>query len=138
MNPTDPCPCGSGHEFGACCGPYLDGSIEPPTALALMRSRYTANTLGREDYLQATWHPETRPAQPGVAPAVRWSGLRVLETRAGNPEDTTGMVEFIALYRVGSRPYRLHEISQFSRAGGRWYYRSGTAGAANKPPRQGG
>ena len=26
-----------------------------------MRSRYTAYTLGNEDYLLSTWHPSTRP-----------------------------------------------------------------------------
>src|SRR3546814_11894375 len=37
------CPCHSGLGFEACCGPYLD-SRPVPTALALMRSLYTAYT----------------------------------------------------------------------------------------------
>ena len=43
----DGCPCGSGAPFGSCCFPFLEG--EPaPTALALMRSRYTAFVLGAD------------------------------------------------------------------------------------------
>lgn len=33
---------------------------------ALMRSRYTAYTLGREDYLLATWHRGSRPVSLGL------------------------------------------------------------------------
>nr|WP_316226808.1 SEC-C metal-binding domain-containing protein [Bradyrhizobium sp. SZCCHNS3052] len=40
------CPCGSGLPYDRCCGPYLDGDDQPPTAEALMRSRYTAYTRG--------------------------------------------------------------------------------------------
>ena len=60
---SDPCPCGSGRAYPACCGPYLDQSLPAPTAEALMRARYTAYTLKREDYLLATWDPAHRPAQ---------------------------------------------------------------------------
>ncbi len=31
-----------------------------------MRSRYTAYTLGREDYLLATWHRGSRPVSLGL------------------------------------------------------------------------
>ena len=48
-----PCPCGSGSAFDDCCGPYLGGA-PAPTAVALMRSRYTAFALGDEDHLFRT------------------------------------------------------------------------------------
>ncbi|MHB0828541.1 MAG: YchJ family protein [Schaalia turicensis] len=61
LAPTDPCTCGSGIAFRACCSPILDG--EPaPTAEALMRSRYSAFVLGNENHLFRSWHPRTRPA----------------------------------------------------------------------------
>lgn len=56
-----PCPCVSGKEFDSCCGIYLSGLASAPTAEALMRSRYTAYTKNRYDYLLDTWHPSTRP-----------------------------------------------------------------------------
>ena len=73
------CPCASGKAFADCCGRYLDGGAAAPTAEALMRSRYTAYTLQREDYLLATWHASTRPVQLGLAGEgqTKWIGLDV-------------------------------------------------------------
>lgn len=36
--------------------------------------------------------------------------------------------EFDALARIGGRAQRIHEIGQFVREGGRWYYVSGVVG----------
>jgi SEC-C motif-containing protein len=55
-----PCPCGH-TSYARCCGPLHEGGIAS-SAEALMRSRYSAYVLKREDYLLATWHPSTRPA----------------------------------------------------------------------------
>ncbi|HRZ89595.1 MAG TPA: SEC-C metal-binding domain-containing protein, partial [Spirochaetia bacterium] len=43
---TETCPCGSGREYSACCGPVIAGAVPAPTAEALMRSRYTAYVKG--------------------------------------------------------------------------------------------
>ena len=59
------CPCGSNRTYDDCCGPYLEGRSDPPTAEALMRSRYTAYARGAIDYLLATHDP--RPPQEEVA-----------------------------------------------------------------------
>ena len=61
------CPCGSGKDFDQCCGPYLSGRAEPPTAEALMRSRYVAYTRGDIDYIGRT----TAPGKPFDAGAAR-------------------------------------------------------------------
>ena len=42
MESGAPCPCGSGARYDQCCQPYLADRAQPPTAVALMRSRYTA------------------------------------------------------------------------------------------------
>ncbi|MBZ2206319.1 hypothetical protein I4X03_003485 [Massilia sp. R798] len=130
------CPCG-GPSFASCCGPYLSGAAVPQTAEALMRSRYTAYTLGNESYLRATWHPSTRPAEPIVNENERlhWLGLEVksalrLRQRKVNTEQAD-TVEFVARYKIGGRAHRLHEVSRFVReaAGGdvpRWYYLDGS------------
>lgn len=49
----DFCPCGSQLEFSNCCGPYLNLSekILPQTPESLMRSRYSAYTLAKIDYI---------------------------------------------------------------------------------------
>jgi len=91
-----------------------------------MRSRYTAYVLAAEDYLLTTWHRSTRPDRLGLADAsVKWLGLRVLRVEGGGPEDSEGIVEFVARYKPAGRAERLHETSRFVREGGRWFYLGG-------------
>lgn len=116
------CPCGSGRPFATCCEPYLDHTEHPPTAEALMRSRYTAYTLERLDYVRATWHPETCPSVLQPAPGLRWLGLQIRRVVAGGEHDVTGIVEFVARNKLGGRAERLHETSTFERVDGRWVY----------------
>jgi SEC-C motif-containing protein len=123
---SDPaCPCGSGKPFCACCHPLIEGTGTPETAEALMRSRYTAYSLGRSDYLSSTWHPLTRRNNLRLDDQVKWLGLEIVRTQNGGPDDREGRVEFIARYKIGGRAHRLHEISRFLRRDGRWFYVSG-------------
>jgi SEC-C motif domain protein len=122
------CPCLSGETYGGCCGRFhaglLAGGPYPPTAEALMRSRYSAFAVGDVAYLAATWHPRTRPSD--LAPdGVTWRRLDILGTEAGGPFDTDGVVEFVAHYRSPAGSGRLHEVSRFVRESGRWYYVDG-------------
>lgn len=123
--PPLPCPCGSGRPLADCCARFVDGAAVAPTAETLMRSRYTAYTLGREDYLRATWHPDTCPADLDlqVDPPPRWLGLEVKKHMVQDADHAT--VEFVARYRVGGRAHRLHEVSRFVREEGRWRYVDG-------------
>lgn len=120
-----PCPCGSNREFADCCARYLEGSEDAPTAEALMRSRYTAYTLLREDYLLATWHASTRPDTLGLAgeAATKWLGLDV--KRHEQQDEEHALVEFVARFKVQGRAYRLHETSRFLRENGHWLYVDG-------------
>lgn len=90
-----------------------------------MRSRYSAYTLMREDYLLATWHPDTRPASLELTgqPAQQWIGLTV--KRHEQIDADHAIVEFAARYKTGGRAYRLHEISRFVRENGSWFYVDG-------------
>jgi len=121
-----PCPCGSAAGYAGCCGPLHAGAAAA-TAEALMRSRYSAYVLGREDYLLATWHASTRPGALLLAaqrPAPTWLGLEVRAQRG--VDDGHAIVEFVARYRLGGGPARrLHETSRFVREAGRWYYVDG-------------
>ncbi|MEE4298414.1 MAG: YchJ family metal-binding protein [Pseudomonadales bacterium] len=125
-----PCPCGGGR-FGSCCGPILAGAAAL-TAEALMRSRYTAFTLGDARHLRRTWHPDTCPAELAPDPRRRWLGLRIRATAAGAPDDDLGTVEFVARYKVDGRGHRLHELSEFVRQDGRWVYLRGTQQGARR------
>ncbi|WP_206954888.1 YchJ family protein [Trinickia acidisoli] len=135
------CPCGGAApgrpanarppRFDACCGPYLDGRAVAPTALELMRSRYTAYVLGHTDYLRATWDAATCPANLDVeanaldaADAPRWLGLQVRRFEAQDARHA--IVEFVARYKQGGRGHRLHEVSRFVRGEDeRWRYVDG-------------
>lgn len=118
------CPCGSGECFGACCGPVLAG--EPAqTALQLMRSRYTAFVVGDAAHLMATWHPGTAPEAVDLDRALRWTGLEILDTVQGGPDDKRGIVEFRAGWRERGHSGNLHERSRFVRQSDRWWYLDG-------------
>lgn len=121
------CPCGRILDYAACCG-RLHAGLPAPDAETLMRSRYTAYTQGKADYLLETWHPSTRPETVEFdAPAAGrlvWLGLDVVARKANGPDSAT--VEFIARFRIGGgSAQRQHELSRFVREGGRWYYVDG-------------
>lgn len=122
--PAPVCPCGSGLAYDACCGP-LHGGTAAASPEHLMRARYSAYVLGREDYLLATWHPSTRPPTLGLAAdsKIKWLGL---EVRAHQQIDADhGTVTFVARYRNAGRGHRLQEHSRFERQDGHWYYVDG-------------
>ena len=119
---TAACPCGGG-AYLLCCERWHRGAAAPSAEL-LMRSRYSAYVLGLDDYLLATWHPQTRPAAQDLqGDEARWLGLAVRSAQEQGDEAT---VEFIARYRIAGRAHRLHETSRFLREGGRWFYLDGT------------
>jgi SEC-C motif-containing protein len=93
-----------------------------------MRSRYSAYTQLREDYLLATWHPTMRPTVLGLAneAPTKWLGL---EVRRHEQQDADhAIVEFVARYKINGRAHRLHESSRFVREDGRWFYVDGDVG----------
>jgi len=124
------CPCGSGQPEAKCCGPFLAGA-PAPTAVALMRSRYTAYVRGAIEYLLAT-HDVTTRDSVDVKAVTRWSkqtlwlGLEIVDTQAGRKGDRVGVVEFIARGSTLGRPFEQRERSRFCKGDdGRWYYVDG-------------
>lgn len=124
------CPCQSGQFFEACCGPILNGA-PAPTALALMRSRYTAYARSDVAHLARTLAPEHRTDfdMADVSAGMRetqWLGLEILDTVDGGENDSTGTVEFVACFQAQGRIQSLHEHSRFRRdTDGRWVYVDG-------------
>jgi SEC-C motif-containing protein len=119
------CPCGSNQPYTACCTRYVEGHELAPNAEALMRSRYTAYTLQRENYLLATWHSSTRPVNLSLAEdkSTTWIGLEVKRHEQQDAEHA--IVEFVARYKVNGRAHRLHEVSRFVYEEGQWFYVDG-------------
>lgn len=122
------CPCGRGGSYLQCCGRWhRDNGLDDPApdAETLMRSRYSAYVMGLTDYLRATWHVSTRPADLNLqdSPSVRWLGL---EVKAHHIDaDDRARVEFVARCKQGGRAARMHEISRFVKEDGRWFYVDG-------------
>lgn len=90
-----------------------------------MRSRFSAFALGLAEYLLASWHPDTRPAELELDADVTWRRLQIVDTDAGGADDETGVVEFRASYRGPEGAGLVHERSRFARVDGRWLYRDG-------------
>lgn len=124
------CPCGTGLSYPDCCEPIISGKKVAETAQQLMRSRYTAFTLAKIDYLMRSHSVKTRPAKERKsiekwAKSVKWLGLNILKTEAGGPADETGYVEFKAFYLENGIPEQIHEKSLFIRENHQWRYFSG-------------
>ena len=103
-----------------------------------MRSRYTAFVTGDARYLRETWHPGTRPESLELTPALRWTGLEILEIVSGGDWDSRGVVEFRAHWREGSDSGVLAERSRFVRQSERWWYLYGQVRPpAGRPGRHG-
>ena len=125
------CACGSGANYGDCCGRYHVGPATAPTAEALMRSRYCAYVLGLIDYLVATTLPAVRTTDLWISyqsthKTIQWIGLEVVAASQGGAKDKTGKVEFKASYVQDGISSIHHEWSRFRRSGGAWYYVDGT------------
>lgn len=118
------CPCDATRRYAACCGRLHAGTAAAESAEQLMRSRYSAYAVGDLEYLRASWHADTCPADLAVDPSVRWLGLQV--KRHLREDEDAAVVEFVARYRVGGgSAVRLHEVSRFVRVDGRWVYVDG-------------
>ena len=119
-----PCPCGHPLPYAHCCGRCHAGT-PAADAESLMRSRYSAFVLGREDHLLETWHVTTRPTaiDLNTQPTTKWLGLAIKGATSTGTDTAT--VEFIARHKIGGRAQRLHETSRFVREEDRWYYIDG-------------
>ncbi|WP_349506770.1 YchJ family protein [Agrobacterium pusense] len=126
-SPSNACPCGSAEEFDICCNPYIAGHRPAPTAEALMRSRYTAFTLGNLDYIESTITEQASQSFNRVdmersLPGTEWLGLEVRDTSGGRESDDSGTVNFAFHYRSKNRDFSQVEIASFRRIDGVWRY----------------
>ncbi len=120
------CPCGSGRSLDTCCGQYFE-TLAAPTAVALMRSRYSAHVLGKAQYLADTLSEKQRvdfdvAEYEAAHGEVTWTGLEIRATSDGGEADEAGTVEFVARCKDKDGPGMQHELSTFIREEGRWVY----------------
>jgi SEC-C motif domain protein len=138
--PTGQCPCGSGRTYETCCAPLINGTGHAATPEDLMRSRYSAYVLQKIPYLARTLHPNQRDDfdEDGAARWSReseWLGLEVISVSGTSPGDKTGMVEFQVHYTRDGTTQVHHELSEFRRVDGIWYFYDGKP-VGNPPARR--
>ncbi len=134
---TAPCPCTSGKTYGECCEPFITKKSFPTTAEGLMRSRYSAYAVGNVDYVMETDDPANggefdRTSADEWSSKSEWTGLEVIEVIDGGPNDTTGIVEFSAKFKIGGKDLSHRERSNFRKVDGKWVYIEGHT-PAQKP-----
>lgn len=125
------CPCFSKKSYEECCKPFHKDKAIPPTALDLMRSRYSAYALHDVDYIIKTTHPdnldytENRPMWAisllQFCHSSTFWGLDILEFSEKNEE---AFVTFFAHIKQGEKETSFQEKSRFLKIEGRWLYRS--------------
>lgn len=121
---THKCYCDTGLLFENCCGLYLQKKENAPTALSLMRSRYSAYATHNADYLLETTHISERKYYSKTeilkwATANKWQKLEILSF-------TENTVEFKAYFLDANQKAQTHyEFSTFKLENGAWYYVDG-------------
>lgn len=128
------CPCGSGEELDACCGPIIAGA-PAPTAEALMRSRYTAFVQRRLEHIERTHSPAVsqdfnRAEAERAAGEIDWRELTIHEAKE---DGDSGTVAFSVRFARHGQDLQQYEVASFQRIDGHWLYAGGKV-SANHPP----
>jgi len=117
------CICGNEKLLSECCLVIINGEKMAQNAEQLMRSRYSAYTLGRPDYILKSWHVSTRPVSLDLDTSVKWLGLKVLNRCA--EKNDIAYVEFVARFNNNGVAGQMHERSRFMLEGEQWLYVDG-------------
>ncbi len=118
------CYCDTGLQFENCCDLYLEKKQKAPTALALMRSRYSAYATHNADYLLETTYVSERGYYSKSeilkwATVNKWQKLEILSF-------TESTVEFKAYFLdSNNQPQTHYEFSTFKLEENEWFYVDG-------------
>lgn len=128
-SPNAPCPCGRTEKYKKCCRRWHNGA-PAPTPEDLMRSRFTAYSLGLVDYILSTSHPDGPHGKPeqrdSVTDFCAQTAFQSLEVLSASEDGHRGEVSFYAHLSVADQDASFGERSTFYRVDGRWLYHSGT------------
>ena len=123
------CPCGSGRSYEACCRIVHADHGRALLPEELLRARYTAYVLGKDDFLLRSWDYATRPAAIDLSAPIRWLQLLIAEAQPVNGQSRSAEIRYTALFIEQKRLVELTERATFVRRAGLWYYADGTANA---------
>lgn len=121
------CPCGSEQKFSQCCEPVHKDFSLAKTPEQLMRARYSAFATKNLAFIAETLDPQTRDSfnqeeNAQWALNCEFTGLQILNTAVNGNK---GTVEFQATFKDDKQETIYHEMSQFRRQQGCWYFRKG-------------
>ena len=124
------CPCCSNKDYTDCCEPFITGEKQPATPETIMRSRYTAYTQGKIDYIERTMmgialQTFNKEASQRWAEQLKWLGLEVIQSFINPENHNNGFVEFRAFFEENGERRTLHERSEFNKINGQWFYTQG-------------
>jgi SEC-C motif-containing protein len=96
-----------------------------------MRARYSAFASGNVEFISSTIAPDKRSDYDEESirkwsTSSEWLGFEIKRIDGGKERDTTGIVEFIAHYKTDNQNQDHHEIAQFKKIDGLWYFVDGT------------
>jgi len=131
------CPCGSTKDYSECCELYHSGAKVAPTAESLMRARYSAFEKEKLSFLSDTLTEESRKDYSAEeteswAGRAKWQKLTIVKTEAGQENDSQGIVEFQAHFKMEGRNQIHHERSRFIKQNGAWFYVDGEMNPAQE------
>lgn len=124
MSKSTLCYCGSTILFEDCCQKYINAIQKAPTALALMKSRYSAYTTHHADYLWDTTHDSQRKDYSkneimNWAITNEWQKLEIISS-------TETTVQFKAYFLDKNKQNQVHyEFSTFKKEDDNWFYVDG-------------
>ena len=125
------CYCGASQPFYLCCQQYHQ-HLNAPTALALMKSRYSAFCVADVAYLEKTQKGDAsigfnQASTASFAESVEWLGLQIIRAYADKQDSNLAYVEFIARYLQDNQILDIHELSEFEfdPTQQRWFYCKG-------------
>lgn len=130
MTQNTTCPCGSGKAYSECCEPIIHGEVAASSPEALMRSRYAAYAMQEILWLRDSLEPSQRHDFDEKTVAEwseksEWLGLEIIRTEQGGPEDERGFVEFKARFKQDGVTRDHHELGEFHRKDGQWFFFDG-------------
>ena len=121
------CPCCSGLLYEQCCKPLHEGT-PPETALALMRSRYSAYAQALPAYIQKTTHPKSPHFEQTLdlwteeiltfCRSTEFIRLEIVSYKEN-------FVHFKAHLKQNNKTFILEEKSHFEKVGSDWLYLKG-------------
>lgn len=120
----------SGKTYADCCEGIINGTRKAATAEELMRSRYAAYAKVEIDHIINSTHSSQRESNDRDeirkwAEKSTWSGLEIVRTEAGTADDSEGIVEFIARYSDRGVNLEHHEVAEFRKENGDWFFYDG-------------